>query len=711
MKVKIIYSVLKIILGIFLLSFCAFQSKAEVMLDTTSLEWNQEVNKCVNLLNGAIERNKNIEDSISADNHFNFNRVNTTFDAEGNAKTSENVVSYQYVTDKNSFNFITEQTKKDLNGKLKALQDNAGVTYYILFHPSYYFMTIADAAIFNNKVFGRAKIGKAGEDKGVLIIVSVNQTISYSLHWANPYYVPTPVVLTSTSTNCVVSLSTGAGVNPEVKNEFTNILNSVFRNTYNESQREQKFLNVFDAVYRKIKFSRKVYAYQVDKRGNINEELFTLPAAMGNNEAATFSLHVQYPYYETGHTNDTKYYKQPNPIREEYIKQYARPYVVFCAYSNFKGLYNTTFIIEPPSIIYKDAYQRHIDWSLVIDLVGLQASCLGLDIVTDFVGAVYSASQGKWIDASIYTGAMFIPFVSGTVIKIFLAAGKTFSKGASFLIRKTATITNEVSADIWKFYTTSAKTKVFAEINTNGDLIIKEFSTVNFTGSTDDIVRSANYTNPTGQIETGDIAFTNVSGTSGVTKNVVKATVSFTEGLVNGVRRYNIGLEFANGKTIVIREISLNGKTISLKWTKKADGIIDFGNRSDLAKLLGTTDDEAHHILTWTKSGMHRIVQAAAEDGFHLNTFENGIGLSKYVKTLNEGLHGNHPSYDDYVVHRLTQYSNSFPKYTPESANEFIQKILIPDMKDLIEAASKSNLNLNEYFKQVINPSVGPLLK
>ncbi len=196
-----------------------------------------------------------------------------------------------------------------------------------------------------------------------------------------------------------------------------------------------------------------------------------------------------------------------------------------------------------------------------------------------------------------------------------------------------------------------------------------------------------------------------------ISKSVSKAE-DFVEGVVNGIRRYNVGGDITNGvaKTIT-RQITINGRTINLKWNVNSNGIIDFGNRDDLAKLLGTVDDEAHHILTWIKSGEHSVVQAAARDGFHLNTFENGIGLSKYKKSLNEGLHGNHPAYDDYVVHRLSEYRQKMPNYTPESANEFIQKVLVPDMRDLIDAASKSNLNLNEYFKQIVNPSVGTLLK
>ena len=178
----------------------------------------------------------------------------------------------------------------------------------------------------------------------------------------------------------------------------------------------------------------------------------------------------------------------------------------------------------------------------------------------------------------------------------------------------------------------------------------------------------------------------------------------------SGIRRYNIADEFANGATTVTREIVHNGNTIELKWILDDNGQISFGDRKKLRTLLGTTEDEAHHILTWTKSGDHIIVQAAAKDGFHLNMLENGVGLEKYSADFDTGLHGNHPQYDNYVVHRLFEFKQAFPDYTPKSANKFIQETLIPELNELIEEAGGSSLNLNEYFKQIINPPLGTLL-
>lgn len=178
--------------------------------------------------------------------------------------------------------------------------------------------------------------------------------------------------------------------------------------------------------------------------------------------------------------------------------------------------------------------------------------------------------------------------------------------------------------------------------------------------------------------------------------------------LVEGVRRYSIGEEFANGATKVERSITHNGVTITLVWTKNGTNI-DFGKRTQLRTILGTAgEDEAHHIVVWTRGGADPVVQKAALDGFHLNMFENGVDLSKFKKSLGEGLHGNHPKYDDYLIHRLGEFAESKGfNYSAREANEFLQKELIPELSRHIDNAAKTDLNLNEYFKQVVNPAYG----
>ena len=153
--------------------------------------------------------------------------------------------------------------------------------------------------------------------------------------------------------------------------------------------------------------------------------------------------------------------------------------------------------------------------------------------------------------------------------------------------------------------------------------------------------------------------------------------------------------------------IKWGGSSATLTYNV-VNGVIDFGNRSQLAQLLGTTANiEAHHIIPWIAGGTHDVVQAAARNGFHLNMLENGIGLEKFTTLIGTGLHGNHPAYDRYVIKRLDDFASQVTNFTPEQANNFILNQLIPDLKGLITTARNSGLNLNEYFKQVVNPAIG----
>jgi len=162
------------------------------------------------------------------------------------------------------------------------------------------------------------------------------------------------------------------------------------------------------------------------------------------------------------------------------------------------------------------------------------------------------------------------------------------------------------------------------------------------------------------------------------------------------------------GSEIAWKKIVRWGENSATLTYTVINGLIDFGNRSQLAQLLGTTANiEAHHIIPWIAGGTHDVVQAAARNGFHLNMIENGIGLEKFTTLVGTGLHGNHPAYDRYVLKRLDDFSEQGSNFTPEQANNFISNQLIPDLKGFIVTASDSGLNLNEYFKQVVNPSIG----
>ena len=68
----------------------------------------------------------------------------------------------------------------------------------------------------------------------------------------------------------------------------------------------------------------------------------------------------------------------------------------------------------------------------------------------------------------------------------------------------------------------------------------------------------------------------------------------------------------------------------TLVWIAKANGLIDFGKRGQLAKVLGTTGTpkHAHHIIPWAFRDL-AIVQKAAKSksAFHMNEALNGIPL------------------------------------------------------------------------------------
>ncbi|MFK8299047.1 AHH domain-containing protein [Capnocytophaga cynodegmi] len=180
---------------------------------------------------------------------------------------------------------------------------------------------------------------------------------------------------------------------------------------------------------------------------------------------------------------------------------------------------------------------------------------------------------------------------------------------------------------------------------------------------------------------------------------VVKMKKAKVKKLIPSLKRFDVAGEFAKGKKLVEQTIKWGENQITLKW-KRVGNKIDFGNRSDLATILGTTDNiEAHHILPWITAGKHDVIQIAAMDGFHLNMLENGLGLEKYTKLIGNGIHGNHPAYDIFIKSKLDEYLTKNPSLTPEQANKFLQKELIPDLKTKIIEAQKSGLNLNEYFK------------
>lgn len=133
-------------------------------------------------------------------------------------------------------------------------------------------------------------------------------------------------------------------------------------------------------------------------------------------------------------------------------------------------------------------------------------------------------------------------------------------------------------------------------------------------------------------------------------------------------------------------------KTV-LYATKGADGLISFGNRSQLGKILGSsTAEHAHHIIPW-ELGSNKVVQQAAEAGFHMNDAINGVLMKASKHLTGRG----HDAYNAYVQKQLTEFAKG-KKLTPEACKEYLEKTLIPELENHIKKAGD---NLNEYFQKL----------
>ena len=164
-----------------------------------------------------------------------------------------------------------------------------------------------------------------------------------------------------------------------------------------------------------------------------------------------------------------------------------------------------------------------------------------------------------------------------------------------------------------------------------------------------------------------------------------------------------VGWLATTGKTVRLTVKCANGTKTTLKFVRNADGLLDFGTSHQLAKILGTegTGLQAHHLISWNLRN-EPLVQKAAETGFHINSATNGVALEKYTKLIGDGLHANHPAYDDFIQHTFEEYvitNKGYKNITGESAKNFLENTLIPELKKHIETAKSFDGNLNDYFK------------
>jgi hypothetical protein len=82
------------------------------------------------------------------------------------------------------------------------------------------------------------------------------------------------------------------------------------------------------------------------------------------------------------------------------------------------------------------------------------------------------------------------------------------------------------------------------------------------------------------------------------------------------------------------RTIAISATRVTtLKWVRRLDGIINFGSRAQLRRVLNLTGaKQAHHIIPWEFID-NTVIQTAAKgpNPFHMNEFLNGIALDRAI--------------------------------------------------------------------------------
>ncbi|MCB9277630.1 MAG: hypothetical protein H6562_01830 [Lewinellaceae bacterium] len=149
---------------------------------------------------------------------------------------------------------------------------------------------------------------------------------------------------------------------------------------------------------------------------------------------------------------------------------------------------------------------------------------------------------------------------------------------------------------------------------------------------------------------------------------------------------------------IVKYQNKLHNLTFAVK-----NSVITFGQRSKLRKVLNIVDNnlEAHHVIPWNKKE-HPLVQIAAKGKqadypWHMNHPNTGLPVTKYRTGTNpDGVHANHPQYDNYIGGRLDDILGDL-------IDEFGNIDNIP-----FNIASQKLRDLSEEIKEVItsNPTI-----
>ena len=151
---------------------------------------------------------------------------------------------------------------------------------------------------------------------------------------------------------------------------------------------------------------------------------------------------------------------------------------------------------------------------------------------------------------------------------------------------------------------------------------------------------------------------------------------------------------FATGSKLGVKVVNKTASHIAsrqvLKWIVGTDGLIKFGYRSQLRKVLQLTDKlkHAHHIIPWEFSN-YAIVQKAAKsaNAFHMNDLINGIPLPTTAHLTG------HAAYNSKLQQILLDLDLSNPNMSANEAYNHLQAIT-NQIKNLIQ--NNPNMNLGQ---------------
>ncbi|MBL6446569.1 hypothetical protein JMN32_09625 [Fulvivirga sp. 29W222] len=114
--------------------------------------------------------------------------------------------------------------------------------------------------------------------------------------------------------------------------------------------------------------------------------------------------------------SDYKYVAIEENIKESYIREYIHEFVSNHIYEEYTGFRSE--VISQYNIPDEALWVVPDPIETVIDAGSVVFSVVGLDIVFDFAGTIYSLTKGDYANASFYAAGMAVPFATGGEVKL-----------------------------------------------------------------------------------------------------------------------------------------------------------------------------------------------------------------------------------------------------------------------------------------------------